>query len=237
MLATTPQGNAEEYLWEYSRDDGRIHLSLFVNGYNNPSCELRLEQYVGCGYTGGVERFSRLNTLAIDTFPQVQLAQYTSLSAANLLQVGTQVAALLATAKSPETGAFNPTISGTAGIVNTVGSVAFDNPRHNSGTTDNNLDLKYETLGFTFYVMGVKGEDAEIIDDFFDKYGYAIMKLQEPNIHSRPHWTYVKTNGCCIQSSAPAEDVRKICQAFDNGITWWANGDEVGDYSLDNRPA
>lgn len=34
-----------------------------------------------------------------------------------------------------------------------------------------------------------------------------------------------------------AADEKKICDIFNNGITFWENLDEVGDYSLDNSPS
>ena len=31
-----------------------------------------------------------------------------------------------------------------------------------------------------------------------------------------------------------SDDMSKICSIYDNGITWWKNGSEVGNYSLNN---
>lgn len=85
--------------------------------------------------------------------------------------------------------------------------------------------------------MSVTSEYAQIIDDFFTRYGYAIHAIGVPNISSRPHWNYIKTVGCTVSGSVPCDDMRKICQIFDGGITFWKNGNEIGDYSLDNSPS
>ena len=53
---------------------------------------------------------------------------------------------------------------------------------------------------------------------------------------SRPHWNYVKTIDCSISGSVPSDDEKTICNIFDKGITFWKNGNEIGNYSLDNRP-
>lgn len=90
-------------------------------------------------------------------------------------------------------------------------------------------------LNFTFYKKHIRGEFARIIDDYFDKFGYACHRVKVPNISGRPHWNYVKTIGCTVTGSLPADDMNKICKIYDNGITFWKNGNEVGDYSLDNR--
>lgn len=83
----------------------------------------------------------------------------------------------------------------------------------------------------------VTKEYARMIDDFFTRYGYAVKRNKVPNRNARPHWNYVKTIGCTITGSIPADDARKICSIYDNGITFWNNGDEIGDYSLDNSPS
>nr|DAJ04759.1 MAG TPA: Major tail protein [Caudoviricetes sp.] len=80
----------------------------------------------------------------------------------------------------------------------------------------------------------VKEEYARIIDDYFTMFGYATRRCKKPNRNSRPHWNYVKTIGCTITGSVPADDLKKICSIYDNGITFWKNGSEVGNYNLDN---
>ena len=67
-------------------------------------------------------------------------------------------------------------------------------------------------------------------------FGYATRRCKKPNRNSRPHWNYVKTVGATVTGSVPADDMKKICSIYDNGITFWKNGSEVGDYSLDNSP-
>ena len=84
--------------------------------------------------------------------------------------------------------------------------------------------------------MCVNNQYARMIDDFFDKYGYAVDNVKVPNISARPHWNYVKTHDCTITGSVPADDMKKICNIFNSGITFWKNGSEVGNYSLDNSP-
>lgn len=90
--------------------------------------------------------------------------------------------------------------------------------------------------GFRTNCKTIRPEYAKIIDDFFNVYGYKINSVKIPNINVRPHWTYTKTHGCVIHGSVPCDDMYKISQIFNNGITFWKNGNEIGDYSLDNSP-
>lgn len=91
----------------------------------------------------------------------------------------------------------------------------------------------------TFYYgrCSVNYQYAKMIDDYFTMYGYAIKSIGRINTHSRPHWNYVKTVGCVLTGSIPSDDARKIVSIYDRGITFWKNGNEVGNYELDNRPS
>lgn len=96
---------------------------------------------------------------------------------------------------------------------------------------------------FSAQWKSVSAEQARIIDDYFDLYGYKINRVQVPNIQARNFYTYVKTVGCAIEGELCNEDIVKIESIFDNGITFWRQGDNVtgnepGSYFLAdvNRP-
>lgn len=105
--------------------------------------------------------------------------------------------------------------------------------------------------GTAFYTLGEKTGRAiricgrpdylKIIDDYFTVYGYAIKNVGVPNISARPHWNYIKTVDACILpvsgGGLPSSALGKIIQIFDRGVTFWKNPAEVGNYSLNNRPA
>lgn len=80
----------------------------------------------------------------------------------------------------------------------------------------------------------VNRQYAKMIDDYFTMYGYAEKCISRVHTHARPHWSYVKTVGCVATGSIPADDMKRIISIYDRGITFWANPNEVGNYSLDN---
>lgn len=82
----------------------------------------------------------------------------------------------------------------------------------------------------------INKNDARRVDDFFTRFGYAVGRVDVPNRNSRPHWNYIKTAGCTVTGSVPADDMKKICSLYDNGITFWNVPSEIGNYSLDNSP-
>ena len=82
--------------------------------------------------------------------------------------------------------------------------------------------------------MSITHQYAKMIDDYFNMFGYGVKVCKVPNRNARPHWNYVKTVGCTLTGSVPADSMRHLCQIYDHGITFWNNGDEIGNYSLNN---
>lgn len=91
-----------------------------------------------------------------------------------------------------------------------------------------NVASGYET--FSFIYKSVSAEFAKIIDDYFDMYGYKVNRHDIPNKDARQNYTYVKTIGCVVGGNLCNDDRQKISSIFDNGITFWNDGDNIGNY-------
>lgn len=65
-------------------------------------------------------------------------------------------------------------------------------------------------------------------------FGYATNRVKIPNMNGRQSWNYVKTNDCKIVGSVPFNDISRIKEMFNNGVTFW-HGDFVGDYNRSNN--
>lgn len=135
------------------------------------------------------------------------------------------------------------TAGGVGGIIDTVtstmskfyqASIAAD---ISGGSFSNGSgDVGSHKKNFYYGRCSVSHEFARMIDDYFTMFGYAMNRIKVPNTHSRPLWNYVKTVGCCMTGSVPADDMRKICSIYDHGVTFWKNAAEVGRYDLPNEP-
>lgn len=115
--------------------------------------------------------------------------------------------------------------------------LAQNRPNQSKGTNNGSIDCAIRCKDFYFKQMQISEQSARIIDDFFTMYGYQTNRVKVPNRSGRPHWNYVKTKGCIVVGSAPADEIRHICEIYDHGITFWKNASEVGNYALDNSPA
>lgn len=107
------------------------------------------------------------------------------------------------------------------------------NSAHGNAICDG-LNYARNTAGFIIRQWGLSYEYAVAIDEYFDKYGYAMMRSFVPLRLNRKHWSYLKTVGCNIKGNVNNTDLLTIKTIYDNGITTWKNLEEVGDYTLDN---
>lgn len=124
--------------------------------------------------------------------------------------------------------------SNVAGTLAKISDLKNTPPQVHGQTQTDSLNSGMGRVKFTFYRMSIKYEFARIIDEYFTRYGYATKRNKVPNRNVRPHWTYTKTIGCTITGSIPCDDADAICSIYNNGITFWRNGNEVGNYTLDN---
>ena len=109
-------------------------------------------------------------------------------------------------------------------------------PPQGRGQASANINVVNNTQTFSFYFKSVNAETARVIDDYFTKYGYKVNRIQYPNPKARPHFTFIKTIGCHIDSYLCEEDAVKIESIFDNGVTFWREGNSIGNYFLNNTP-
>lgn len=84
------------------------------------------------------------------------------------------------------------------------------------------------------YQYCITEQFAQIIDRYFDMFGYQTNNVKVPNITGRRNWNYVKTIGCYIEADIPQEDLAEIKSMFDKGITLWHNPSTFADYSQAN---
>lgn len=99
------------------------------------------------------------------------------------------------------------------------------------GRATPNLAVANHELDFHFYSVHIKKEELPRIDDFFSCYGYAINKVKAPNLTGRQYFNFVQTEHAVINGNMPSSSKEAIGRIFDGGITFWHNGDQVGNYT------
>lgn len=148
-----------------------------------------------------------------------------------------------ATAQAVAGGAMATALINTGlGVANTIAqyqdiSNAPDTTKGQSNAST--LLHKEGRYGFTIQFLAAETEYLEICDWYFDLYGYATHTVKIPNINVRPSWCYTKTIGCNIKPKpltlVGAPEIKKIKEIFNTGIRFWKDGNNVGNYNLNNE--
>ena len=241
LYVTNNEGNVANYAFEYFSTD-KCNFNASGAMCCTPECML-----VPLNYKGVEKNYNEKLTIGnfpqcaytVDTF-KAWVAQNQNQLALNAINaIGTTAAGAAAMYASKGMLGAGTTLNGIQQIGSLVASVSDKStlPPHARGGGGSIINMANQIKGFQFYYAHIRAEFARIIDDYFNAYGYATHRVKVPNRVIRPHWNYVKTVNVSLTGSVPADDMAKLRQIYDNGVTFWRNGDEVGDYSLDNRPS
>lgn len=108
-------------------------------------------------------------------------------------------------------------------------------PPQAKGNQSSSINASIGAQTFEFWVKCVDVQHAKLIDNYFSAYGYKINDWGTPYINHKKKWNYIKTIGSCVKSEGiPVSDVAKIDSIYDNGITFWHDGYEIGAYEDTN---
>lgn len=111
-------------------------------------------------------------------------------------------------------------------------SVTPDNA--NGDVNAGDVMFAYNKCAISLYSMSIKPEYSQIIDSYFDMFGYKVNRLKVPNTNHRQNWWYTKTIGANIVGNVPNEYMNKIKEAYNNGLTYWKNPANFLNYSVSN---
>lgn len=225
------QGNAAVYPYEYFTDRS---AGFRLIGAETPNPGIVL---CPINYKGSSNNWDEM--LSVTGFPQCA-ANVDSFKAWLAQNSGSITAHAVGTIANTLTGFFTQGVTGLIGGItdaaNFMGQMHDVNikPPQALGGENANAIFQANVLGFMGLKKNITIQMASAIDDFFDKYGYAIHRVTRPQVAVRPCWTYVKTSGCTINGSVPADDTRLIEQIHDKGVTYWRHYVNFCDYSQTN---
>lgn len=244
----TPRNN-KLYTYPYNyllvtTDEG-AQSTLMYEFFNGSSCQFRITGEVSANPAVICDPLNYKNCsmyrnerLTLGGFPQCTF-NIDSFKAW-LAQTASNPSVITGTIEGAAAGASGGAVGAVGGAIMSLlgtaigGGMAMANPPEVKGTAQSSVSYAAKTKDFYFYPISVNYDTAKRIDDFFDVYGYAVNEHKVPNRNTRPHWNFVKNRVTNVVGNAPADDVRKIVDIYNTGITFWKNGNEVGNYSLDN---
>lgn len=221
------------------------NCTFHINGVLSPSCSISM---VSLNYQVENSTNNQMFAIPCGKFPQCSWDkdEYTNWLVSNGANrivsylTGSATAILGATAIATGAGAVvggGMIIGGVSTIGNTIAQGIQHSlvPNSAKGTT-NNGDILFASgvLGYGFYKMSIKQETARVIDNYFQMYGYKVNRVKVPNLRSRRYWNFIKTIKCNVEGDIPQEDLEKIREICDKGITFWHNNSIMFNYNLTN---
>lgn len=251
-LADNNQGNTHIYRYEYSyNQDKSIEFDSYGTIATLPQVLTAPKNYkTREDLAHGLMNEALINSsfpmcsFSSDTY-RAWLAQNKSSIALSQVQtavdstlgLGTSIAGL---ASGSLQGGFNGASKTASAFWDALGMLANQTDRtRNAGVThgkalSENVMTGIKECGVDFYEMSCKRQFAEMADSFFEQFGYPINKITMPNLRSRSRWNYVKTSHCGFTGNIDLDQLKKLRNIFDNGVTLW-HTDDIGNYSLSNN--
>ena len=237
-----------------SNNNGQSNILHFEN-WSTTNCTFDLEclPVVGCdiqliptNYENNT--YDGRNVIVGGKYPTLSWSQdqYTNWLSQNGVNIGIGQAtsalsviggtALLATGVGTMAGA-GLIAGGIGGIANSMMQIyqhSFEPTSLKGNVNTGSLNTSNETNTMFFYGMTIRYEYAQIIDNFFEVYGYKVNRIGTPHIHARTYWDYCKTIDIHLNGNIPEEDMQKIRDLFNNGCTFWHDPSTFMNYNLTN---
>ena len=109
-------------------------------------------------------------------------------------------------------------------------------PSIDGGTNTGDVNFSRARNTFYFKRMMASLEDIKIADDYFTRFGYAIKKLEMPNLRGRTYWNYIEIGDSeeIGYGTVPNKYMDVINNIARKGTTIWHNHDNIGNWDLAN---
>ena len=231
-------GECYEYRYELFSDSA---CNFQIDGALSVGCSIKLRPN-NYNKKSGLNNNFTVNASKLPTCSWINDAytNYLTANAVNIPGIGdvsfpimSGVASLGLSAVSQNAGGMASNTVGIFGSIAEMYSKSKTPLQAHNGSNQGDFFYSAQT-SFNVYKRSIKEEYARIIDGYFTMYGYKVNEVKTPNINSRTYWNYIKTIGCDFTGDIPQEDLQKIKDLFNRGITFWHNPDHYLDYSLNN---
>ena len=243
MVSNNNGGNAI-YPYEYFTDpNGEDQIYFQIDGALTPGCSIRLIPLHYKGVEKNHEEGLNLGKYPICNWNSDVYINWLTQNSVNvglsLASSGLQIAGgigLMASGGGALAGA-GSVASGALGIAQTLGQVhqqSFTPPQAKGNINCGDVISAQNANTFHFYEVSIKQEFAQIIDKYFDMFGYKVNMVKTPNKAHRSRWWYTKTIDVNIDGNIPNKDMQIIKDCYNNGITFWRNANEIQNYALSN---
>lgn len=260
LSVSNAAGQNAEYHYEYFdlNEDGNIEFILIGDFSPSPTIKLIPSRYNGIAASETYNIISGIDYgLTLSGFPQcawttdayqAYLAQMGSINAFGMnftgqdLAVGGQIASGVTNLLSGNIGGAVSSIFGIAQSMAKINATK-SLPPQAGGQTAGGALVAFHAKDFVFSELSIRFDYARRIDRYFDMFGYkqnTMWTIGRPVnstfLNSRKNWNYIKTQNAMLQGDGniPPASVEEIQNCFNNGIRFWHNAENFGNYLADN---
>lgn len=253
------EGQNAEYHYEYFEkdEDGQMDFLFLGNFSPNPVIKMIPLGYNGLSKDDSYSQSGVDYGLTLSGYPQCSwttdayqayLAQMGSINAFGMnftgqdIAVGGQIASGVTNLLSGNVGGAVSSIFGIAQSMAKINATK-SLPPQAGGQSSGGALMGFGLKNFIFNELSIRLDYAMRIDHYFDMFGYkqndvwTIGKITETMyLNSRKNWNYIKTQNAMLQGSGeiPPAYVEEIQGCFNNGIRFWHNAENFGNYLADN---
>lgn len=125
-------------------------------------------------------------------------------------------------------------VSSIAGTLAQIHAQSFAPPQAKGNLNSGDVVTASDQNDFHFYDMTIKREFAEMIDGYFDMFGYKCHRVKIPAKNHRQSYWYTKTIDANIVGGIPQDDLQTIKDCYNRGITFWTNEEYFRNYGAPN---
>lgn len=246
LMVSNNNGNSYVYYYE---NFNSTNCDFIIKMAITPGCSIRMTPLNYRGNAEADEYSINMGKLPICSFPCDMYTNWLTQNSINVLgfqittddlNIASNGIGMIGSAVSLASG----DMSGIAGLGNSAVGIAnalitkkqheLIPPQARGNLNAGDVTTASNKNNFHFYKMSIREEYAKIIDNYFSLFGYKTNDVKLPNITGRLNWNYVKTIGCNIVGDIPQNDLQKIKDIFNKGITFWHNPNTFLDYSQNN---
>lgn len=246
ILMSNHSGGSAVYKYELFSDieyNDRSMCTFLISSCISPGCSIRLTPIAYSNLAINTEEGLNCGKFPICSWNTDVYTNWLTQNSVNIgLSMGSSLVSavggigLMATGGGALAGAGALT-SGIMGVASTIGEIyqhSLQPPQAEGNINNGDVIFSFGDLKFAAYQMSIKSEFAKIIDGFFTMYGYKVNDVHTPLKEHRTSFWYTKTIDVNIDGAIPQDDMKKIKECYNKGITFWRHTSVIGDYSQEN---
>ena len=240
LMLSNNSGSVQEYKYELFSDANIC--PFIIKGAVSPGCAIKIfpQNYKSGGRIYGLDA-GKLPTCSWtnDSYTNWLTQNAVNIPLNNIKNIGaiiggvTMIAATGGMGAVAGAGLIASGVSGVADSLKTIYEHSLAPETAKGGANQGDLTFA-DHIPFSYYKMSIKEEYARMIDKYFDMFGYKVNIVKVPNSNHRSKWWYTKTIDVNIDGNIDNNDLQKIKECYNKGITFWRNASEIENYSLSN---